>query len=207
MRLRFNKNAEGMINASRFAITSFPYELNENTVLEIGMGKGKMLAELAKNNSNKVFIGMEKYSTPALSALRKIEKESLNNMYILIGDANLLDKYFIGKTSTIWLTFSDPWPKKRHFKRRLVYRYFLRKYEDILATNGIVYFKSDNDDLYEFALEELAYIKANIIYKTTDLHNCNFEIENHFTDYETKFFEQKKNINFIAFNFQNKKGK
>ncbi|RMA78510.1 tRNA (guanine-N7-)-methyltransferase [Metamycoplasma subdolum] len=203
MRLRFNKNAEEIIKNSPFSIKDLPFRLDENCVLEIGMGKGKMICELAKNHPEQIFIGLEKYSTPALSAIKKINENNLENLFILIGDANKINEYFSGKCSTIWLTFSDPWPKKRHFKRRLVYREFLKLYELILDNkNGIIYFKSDNDGLYEFALEEIKEYGANLIYHTSDLHNSKFEIENHFTDYEKKFFEQKKNINFIAFNFK-----
>lgn len=202
MRLRHNKNAIILLEDSEFYINNFPYELKENTVLEIGMGKGKMLSELAFLHPEINYIGMEKYSTPALSALKKIEKNSLKNMKIIVKDAIDLDKYFLGKVKTIWLTFSDPWPKKRHFKRRLVYKTFLEQYKRILAKDGMVYFKTDNQGLYVFALEQLKEFKgANIIYQTTDLHNCNFEIENCLTDYEQKFKNEGKNIYFIAFKF------
>ncbi|AZG68489.1 tRNA (guanosine(46)-N7)-methyltransferase TrmB [Mycoplasma struthionis] len=204
MRLRHNKDALDIILNSEYSINSFPYELNNKTVLEIGMGKGKMLCELAKNHPEITYIGLEKYSTPALSALKRFKEAKITNAKILIGDAIKIEEYFSNKINTIWLTFSDPWPKKRHFKRRLVYRDFLKKYESILAEDGIIYFKSDNDLLYEFALEELQEYKANIIYNTTDLHNCDYDIENHFTDYEKKFKEMNKNINFIAFNFLKK---
>ncbi|CRH46112.1 tRNA (guanine-N(7)-)-methyltransferase [Chlamydia trachomatis] len=90
-----------MLEDSEFYINNFPYELKENTVLEIGMGKGKMLSELAFLHPEINYIGMEKYSTPALSALKKIEKNSLKNMKIIVKDAIDLDKYFLGKVKTI----------------------------------------------------------------------------------------------------------
>ncbi|WP_330463386.1 tRNA (guanosine(46)-N7)-methyltransferase TrmB [Metamycoplasma gateae] len=201
MRLRHNKNAINLLEKSEFYINSFPYKFLPNTVLEIGMGKGKMLSELASLNQNINYIGMEKYSTPALSALRKIEKNNLKNMKLVVADAIELNKFFEGKVKTIWLTFSDPWPKKRHFKRRLVYKTFLEQYKSILDEEGIVYFKSDNLGLYEFAIEQLEEFKAKIIYKTTDFHNCDFEIQNCLTDYEQKFKNEGKNIYFIAFKF------
>ncbi|QJG66425.1 tRNA (guanosine(46)-N7)-methyltransferase TrmB [Mycoplasma phocoeninasale] len=202
MRLRFNRNAEEIIKNSKFSIQELPYQINNESVLEIGMGKGTMLSQLAKNHPEITYIGLEKYSTPAMTAIKKIEELQLENMYILVADANEVDKYFEGKFKTIWLTFSDPWPKKRHYKRRLVYRDFLKKYKTLLANDGIIFFKSDNDGLYNFALEELGECQAKIIYKSEDFHNCNFEIENYFTDYERKFFNEGKAIKFIAFNFQ-----
>lgn len=203
MRLRHNKNALQLINDSNYSIKNFPFHIEKNATLEIGMGKGKMLSEMALDNPKIQFIGLEKYATPALFALKKIENLKLNNMRILIGDANKILEYFDNKFDTIWLTFSDPWPKKRHFKRRLVYRDFLKLYKSILYENGKIFFKSDNDNLYQFALEELLAVNANIIYHTNDLHNkCEYNFKNYLTDYEIKFNLAGKNINFIVFNFK-----
>ncbi|ACF07038.1 tRNA (guanine-N(7)-)-methyltransferase [Metamycoplasma arthritidis] len=202
MRLRYNKNALDFIKNSPYSLKKLPHILTKDTVLEIGMGKGKMICELAKANPTKQYIGIEKYSTPAYSAIKKFETSELKNILVVVADASELSTIFNGKCQTIWLTFSDPWPKKRHFKRRLVYRKFLEIYQKLLLDDGIIYFKSDNDGLYQFALEELAAFGANIIYQTNDLHNCDYQIENYFTDYEKKFYELGKNINFIAFNFK-----
>ncbi|MHA3889463.1 tRNA (guanosine(46)-N7)-methyltransferase TrmB [Metamycoplasma hominis] len=201
MRLRFNKNAETSLMASPMTFKDFPIDNKKNTILEIGMGRGTMLTKLALKHPNIEYIGLEKYSTPAYSALKKAIDLNLENFHIIIGDAINLSTYFKNKIKTIWLTFSDPWPKKRHYKRRLVYRDFLKIYQNILDKDGVVYFKTDNDMLYQFAIDELKEINAKIIYQTSDLHHCNFEIENVFTDYEEKFNKLNKNINFIAFTF------
>lgn len=201
MRLRFNKNAETSLMASPMTFKDFPIDNKKNTILEIGMGRGTMLTKLALKHPDIEYIGLEKYSTPAYSALKKAIDLNLENFHIIIGDAINLSTYFKNKIKTIWLTFSDPWPKKRHYKRRLVYRDFLKIYQNILDKDGMVYFKTDNDMLYQFAIDELKEINAKIIYQTPDLHHCNFEIENVFTDYEEKFNKLNKNINFIAFTF------
>ncbi|RBI34775.1 tRNA (guanosine(46)-N7)-methyltransferase TrmB [Metamycoplasma hominis] len=201
MRLRFNKNAETSLMASPMTFKDFPIDNKKNTILEIGMGRGTMLTKLALKHPDVEYIGLEKYSTPAYSALKKAIDLNLENFHIIIGDAINLSTYFKNKIKTIWLTFSDPWPKKRHYKRRLVYRDFLKIYQNILDKDGVVYFKTDNDILYQFAIDELKEINAKIIYQTSDLHHCNFEIENVFTDYEEKFNKLNKNINFIAFTF------
>lgn len=201
MRLRFNKNAETSLMASPMTFKDFPIDNKKNTILEIGMGRGTMLTKLALMHPDVEYIGLEKYSTPAYSALKKAIDLNLENFHIIIGDAINLSNYFKNKIKTIWLTFSDPWPKKRHYKRRLVYRDFLKIYQNILDKDGVVYFKTDNDMLYQFAIDELKEINAKIIYQTPDLHHCNFEIENVFTDYEEKFNKLNKNINFIAFTF------
>lgn len=202
MRLRNNPNALKILNDSKYIINQFPYEIKENTILEIGMGKGTMITNMAFDNPSTNYIGLEKFATPALKALRKATNLNLNNFKILIGNANNLLNYFTNKFDSIWITFSDPWPKKRHYKRRLVYRNFLKIYKEILKPNSNIYFKSDNDDLYNFAIEELKYINANIIYTTNDLENSKQQyIKNYFTDYEIKFKEKNKTINFIVFNF------
>lgn len=201
MRLRFNKNAETSLMASPMTFKDFPIDNKKNTILEIGMGRGTMLTKLALKHPDVEYIGLEKYSTPAYSALKKAIDLNLENFHIIIGDAINLSTYFKNKIKTIWLTFSDPWPKKRHYKRRLVYRDFLKIYQNVLDKDGVVYFKTDNDMLYQFAIDELKEINAKIIYQTSDLHHCNFEIENVFTDYEEKFNKLNKNINFIAFTF------
>ncbi|OKL23253.1 tRNA (guanosine(46)-N7)-methyltransferase TrmB [Metamycoplasma hominis] len=201
MRLRFNKNAETSLMASPMTFKDFPIDNKKNTILEIGMGRGTMLTKLALMHPDVEYIGLEKYSTPAYSALKKAIDLNLENFHIIIGDAINLSTYFKNKIKTIWLTFSDPWPKKRHYKRRLVYRDFLKIYQNVLDKDGVVYFKTDNDILYQFAIDELKEINAKIIYQTSDLHHCNFEIENVFTDYEEKFNKLNKNINFIAFTF------
>ncbi|MDC8963227.1 tRNA (guanosine(46)-N7)-methyltransferase TrmB, partial [Metamycoplasma hyosynoviae] len=201
MRLRYNKNADKILKNSEYTITNFPFNVEENSILEIGMGKGKMITEMAFENPNNNYIGIEKYSTVALSAMKKAVALNLNNFKIIIGDAKNILELFNGKFNTIWLTFSDPWPKKRHFKRRLVYREFLLLFKQVLRDNGTIYFKSDNDGLYEFALEELNAINAKIIFNTNDFHNSNFNIKNYLTEYEEKFKNKGKNINFIAFKF------
>ncbi|KDE43033.1 tRNA (guanosine(46)-N7)-methyltransferase TrmB [Metamycoplasma hyosynoviae] len=201
MRLRYNKNADEILKNSEYTITNFPFNIEENSILEIGMGKGKMITEMAFENPNNNYIGIEKYSTVALSAMKKAVALNLNNFKIMIGDAKNILELFNGKFNTIWLTFSDPWPKKRHFKRRLVYREFLLLFKQVLRDNGTIYFKSDNDGLYEFALEELNAINAKIIFNTNDFHNSNFNIKNYLTEYEEKFKNKGKNINFIAFKF------
>ncbi|MDC8917957.1 tRNA (guanosine(46)-N7)-methyltransferase TrmB [Metamycoplasma hyosynoviae] len=201
MRLRYNKNADKILKNSEYNITNFPFNVEENSILEIGMRKGKMITEMAFENPNNNYIGIEKYSTVALSAMKKAVALNLNNFKIIIGDAKNILELFNGKFNTIWLTFSDPWPKKRHFKRRLVYREFLLLFKQVLRDNGTIYFKSDNDGLYEFALEELNAINAKIIFNTNDFHNSNFNIKNYLTEYEEKFKNKGKNINFIAFKF------
>ncbi|QJR43679.1 tRNA (guanosine(46)-N7)-methyltransferase TrmB [Mycoplasma miroungigenitalium] len=199
MRLRYDKNAEPKLQASPYMIkeNQYPIKLDENCIIEIGMGKGEMIVELARLNPTKTFYGLEKYPTVAAKALKKAEEYQLNNFYIIIADAVNIPDIFVGKASTIWLTFSDPWPKARHFRRRLTYKSFLDLYKIIMDENSILKFKSDNDKLYEFSLESFNENDWKIIDFGEDLHQSSYASKNVMTGYERKWSEQGKNINFI----------
>ena len=161
---------------------------NENPIhIEIGMGKGQFLTQLALKNPNVNYIGIEKFSSVLLRASEKLETLELTNVKIINVDALNLNEYFEkDEISRIYLNFSDPWPKNAHAKRRLTSNRFLPVYENILKPDGEIHFKTDNRLLFEFSLESLnnyGLILSNI---SLDLHNSNFE-ENIMTEYEEKF--------------------
>ena len=161
---------------------------NENPIhIEIGMGKGQFLTQLALRNPNINYIGIEKFSSVLLRASEKLETLELTNVRIINVDALNLNEYFeTGEISRIYLNFSDPWPKNAHAKRRLTSNRFLPVYENILNSDGEIHFKTDNRLLFEFSLESLnnyGLILSNI---SLDLHNSDFE-ENIMTEYEEKF--------------------
>ncbi len=157
--------------------------------VEIGMGKGKFLHALAKENPDVNYIGIEKYSTVLLRAVQKMEQEELPNLRFLRMEAEEIAEVFgEGEIDRIYLNFSDPWPKDRHAKRRLPSREFLARYDKILKRDGVIEFKTDNRDLFDFAVEELepAGWKAQVI--TYDLHADPVLMEgNVMTEYEEKF--------------------
>lgn len=202
MRLRNNKNAKLELESCENVIKNFPFKVEKNSTLEIGMGKGQMLIELAQKNPQKIFVGIEKYPTVALIAAKKAKKLELNNFFIIVDDVeNALD-FFEGTFDLIWLTFSDPWPKKRHYKRRLTYEKFLKIYSKILSENGLIKLKTDNDDFFKWSLESLEKNGLNIINKTNDLEKSEFAKDNVKTSYEQKFVSLGKNINFVEFSFK-----
>lgn len=160
--------------------------------VEIGMGKGKFLHTLAKQNPDRNYVGIEKYSSVLLRAIQKMEEEELPNLRFLRMDAEQITEVFEkGEVSGIYLNFSDPWPKDRHAKRRLPSGEFLARYDQILAEGGTIEFKTDNRPLFDFALEELADSawKADVV--TYDLHADAVLCEgNVMTEYEEKFSAQ-----------------
>ena len=163
---------------------------NENEIhMEVGMGKGRFLHEMARLHPEINYIGVEMYSSVLLRALQKMEAEPLPNLKFLCIDARLLPDIFAeGEVDHIYLNFSDPWPKDRHAKRRLPSRQFLARFDMVLKKDGRISFKTDNRDLFDFALEELepAGWKAEVI--TYDLHADKELCEgNIMTEYEEKF--------------------
>ena len=157
--------------------------------IEIGMGKGRFIHTMAKEHPEINYVGIEKYSSVLLRAIQKMEEEELPNLKFIRMDAEDIVKVFgKGEVDRIYLNFSDPWPKDRHAKRRLPSRQFLARYDVILKKDGILEFKTDNRDLFDFAVEELepAGWKAEAI--SYDLHSDSKLMEgNVMTEYEEKF--------------------
>lgn len=172
---------------------------NDNPIhLEIGSGKGRFLMDLAEINPNINYIGIEKYSSVLLRALEKRKEKELVNLYFLRFDAEYLTNIFAeNEIERIYLNFSDPWPKDRHAKRRLVSRQFLNKYDKCLVNDGEVVFKTDNRTLFDFSLEELALAKWNIRCITYDLHKSEYVADNIMTEYEERFVSEGKPIHML----------
>lgn len=163
---------------------------NDNPLrVEIGMGKGRFIMTLAEQNPNINYIGIEKYSTVLLRALQKMEINPLPNVRFIRMDAEeICDVFDEGEVDRIYLNFSDPWPKDRHAKRRLPSQAFLARYDVILRKGGVVEFKTDNRDLFDFAEEQLEGTKWKEDAVTYDLHNNEEMVKgNVMTEYEEKF--------------------
>ena len=163
---------------------------NNNPIhLEIGMGKGRFLMDLAELNPEVNYIGIEKYSSVLLRAIQKQEQRQLPNVIFIRMDAeNITEVFAPAEVDKIYLNFSDPWPKDRHAKRRLLSREFLSRYDKILKPEGRVEFKTDNKDLFDFALEEVEPAGWTLDAVTYDLHNDPVMNEgNVMTEYEERF--------------------
>lgn len=163
---------------------------NDNPIrIEVGMGKGKFIYQLAKMNPDVNYIGIEKYSSVLLRALQKLEGVPLPNLFFIRMDAEEIAEVF-GKEEIdrIYLNFSDPWPKDRHAKRRLPSGEFLKRYDSFLKKDGILEFKTDNRDLFDFALGELDDAGWEAVQVTFDLHHDQeMSAGNIMTEYEEKF--------------------
>ena len=160
--------------------------------LEIGMGKGRFLMDMATLNPDINYVGIEKYSSVLLRAIQKQEQLLLPNVIFLRMDAEYITDVFApAEVDRIYLNFSDPWPKDRHAKRRLPSREFLSRYDKILVPDGRVEFKTDNKDLFTFALDEIEPAGWTLNAATYDLHNDPVMNEgNVMTEYEERFSQQ-----------------
>lgn len=205
MRLRNVKNAKEIVFNSSFVIQS-PKEYrgkynkevfgNNNPIhLEIGMGKGNFLIDKAIKNPNINFIGVEKYESVLCRALEKLEKTDLKNLKIIRMDAIELNEVFDKEIDTIYLNFSDPWPKKRHAKRRLTSHVFLPIYDQIFKDTKNIIQKTDNVLLFESSIVSLSTYGYIIEEISLDLESTG--MENSLTEYEAKFMSQGIKINYL----------
>ena len=164
---------------------------NSNPIhIEIGMGKGSFIMEMARRNPDINYIGIEKYSSVLIRAVEKrVQEPEMNNLFFIRMEAEYIEDVFDeGEVDKIYLNFSDPWPKDRHAKRRLTSKQFLGRYDHILKKDGVVEFKTDNDDLFEFTVEQIpeaGWMPVAVIF---DLHSDEEHVKgNVMTEYETKF--------------------
>jgi tRNA (guanine-N7-)-methyltransferase len=197
MRLRHIPGAEETIASSPYVIqepsihkgTWHQVFKNTNPIqIEVGMGKGRFLMELAASNPDINYIGIERYSSVLLRALEKRAQLELSNIYFMCIDAkDMADIFAPGEVDKIYLNFSDPWPKDRHAKRRLTSPAFLAVYSQILAPEGVVEFKTDNRPLFDYSMEAIPAAGWEIKAHTFDLHHSPMAQGNVMTEYETKF--------------------
>jgi tRNA (guanine-N7-)-methyltransferase len=168
---------------------------NDNPLhIEVGTGKGQFLLGMAKQNPHINYIGIELYESVIVSALDRLIEAEPSNFKLLNVDAAELEKYFKkNDVQCVYLNFSDPWPKKRHAKRRLTYKSFLQSYENILVDEGEIHFKTDNQGLFEYSLMSFSAYGLLLKFLSLDLHSSDFE-GNIMTEYEEKFSQKGQRI-------------
>lgn len=162
--------------------------------LELGCGKGRFTCEMAAKNPDVLFIAIERVPDAMIIAMERAKAENLSNVYFVDGDAEKLCDYFsLDEVDRIYINFCDPWPGKRHARRRLTHENMLKSYRPILKNNAQIHFKTDNKDLFEFSLFQ--FPKAGFILSevTRNLHE--HDVQGVMTDYEEKFHSQGIAIN------------
>ncbi len=204
MRLRKVKNAEEILLNSPYFIEN-PQELkghwqeilkDEKEIhLEIGCGKGQFLIEMAKTHPDIFFIGMEYQKSVLVRAIHKANLEDLPNLKFICFNAESVDSLFSKEIDVLYLNFSDPWPKRRHAKRRLTDSHFLEIYDSIFKKKQEIIQKTDNPILFESSLENLSKHGFTLEKISFDLENT--DIPNIKTEYEEKFINLGYSIYYV----------
>ena len=162
------------------------FEKKQPIHIEIGMGKGKFITEMAQLHPEINYIGIEKFDSVLIRALEKQEEMELSNLKLMRLDAEMIDEVFNHEIDRIYLNFSDPWPKKRHAKRRLTSKEFLKAYDSIFKTTKEIIMKTDNRKLFEYSIMSFTNYGYQIEEISLNLYDDDIK-ENVATEYETKF--------------------
>lgn len=204
MRIRNIKNAQEIIDGSKYIVKdpknyqgkwSLLFNNSNPIDLEIGMGKGDFIIDMALKNPHINFIGIEKYTSIIARACEKLTNYNLPNLKLINGNALNLEQYFNKEINTIYLNFSDPWPKKRHSNRRLTATAFLKIYDNIFQNTKTIIQKTDNLILFQSSIVSLSTYGYTIIDCNLDLANS--EIITSETEYERKFKKEGIKINYL----------
>lgn len=204
MRIRNVKNASNLLKASKYYIDkpevykdgwNKVFKNDSPLMVEIGCGKGDFLIGMATLHPEWNFIGIEAYESVLLRATEKLENRELTNIRVICRNAENLNEYLGEEVDTIYLNFSDPWPKTRHHKRRLTYETFLKKYDEVFIDEAKIQFKTDNDSLFE---DSLCYLNNyGYTFDKISLDLWATELENVLTEYEMKFSSLGYKIKYL----------
>lgn len=180
------------------------FERQQPIHIEVGSGMGKFITTLAQQNPHINYVAIERDKNVMIRVLDKVREHNLTNIKLLCNDAVILTDYFRqGEVDRIYLNFSDPWPKKRHAKRRLTYRSFLALYQQILREDGELHFKTDNRGLFAYSLESMSQFGMYFTKINLNLHQED-EGDNIPTEYEHKFAEKGSRIYRMEAKFHSK---
>lgn len=197
MRLRNVKNKDEIMKSSPYLILNskdykgkwHEYFKNDHPIyIEVGMGKGDFIIENAIRYPDINFIGIEKFDSVIARALQKIP-DGLPNLCMIRMDAIEIEEVFDHEIETLYLNFSDPWPKKRHTNRRLTSSVFLKRYDNLFKNDKVIIQKTDNQQLFEFSLVSLSEYGYTLQYVSLDYHHSGSE-DIIMTEYERKFSEK-----------------
>ncbi|KIJ86762.1 MULTISPECIES: tRNA (guanosine(46)-N7)-methyltransferase TrmB [Staphylococcus] len=203
MRMRYKPWAEDYlkkepnivdIDGSHAGRISEWFDNDQPIYIEVGSGMGQFITTLAAKHPEINFISMEREKSVMIKVLDKVIEQGLTNIKLICNDAIELNDYFKdGEVSRLYLNFSDPWPKKRHTKRRLTYQTYLALYKQVLKDDGEIHFKTDNRGLFAYSLESMSQFGMYFTKINLNLHEEDDE-ENIETEYERKFSDKGSRI-------------
>lgn len=200
------KNADQIVKNSIYTIdnpTAFKgkwknvFKNNNPIDLELGMGRGDFIIEMAKAYPNRNFIGLEINESQMVNAIKKLEFLKLPNLKLICIDAQKIDQIFNKEIDTIYLTFSEPWPKKIDEKKRFTHINYLKLYDKVFKKKKHIILKTDNKILFAYSLETLSNYWYTFKRVSLDLHNDENKIPNIMTNYEKQYFKEKRPIFYL----------
>lgn len=212
MRYNVVKNAEKIIENSSYLVKnpenykgkwSSLFNNNNKICLELGMGRGSFIIQMAKNNPNINYIGLELDKSQTATAINNIKGQNLKNLKIICADARNIINYFGKEIDTIYLTFSEPWPKKQDEKKRFTHESYLKLYDRIFKKDKHIILKTDNKILFASSLESLSNYWYSFNKVSLDLHKDERKIENVMTDFEKQYFKEHRPVYYVDAFFKN----
>ena len=205
------KDADMIVNNSSYVVTN-PVKYknkwhdlfgNKNPIcLELGMGRGDFIIEMAKTYPNINFIGLEINDSQMVMAVNNLKSLKLNNLKLINADAREIDKIFGKEIDTIYLTFSEPWPKRIDETKRFTHVSYLKLYDKIFKKHKHIVLKTDNKGLFAYSLETLSSYWYVFDKVSLDLHNDERNIKNIMTNYEKQYLKEGRAIYYIDAKFE-----
>ena len=212
MRYNVVKNASEIISNSNILVKNPEKYIgkwsevfnNQNPImLELGMGRGSMIIGMAMKYPNLNFIGLELDKNQIATALNNAKNYKLNNLRMIEADAKTIANMFKKEINTIYLTFSEPWPKKQDERKRFSHESYLRIYDRVFKKDKHIILKTDNKILFASSLESLSKYWYSFNRVSLDLHNDERKIENIMTDFEKQYYKEKRPIYYVDASFKN----
>ena len=206
------KNASSILNSSKYYVSDptkykgkwSDFFSNKNPIhLELGTGRGEFIIQMAKKYPEYNFIGLELNESQIATAAKKLERENIKNLKLIKDDARNIVSIFGKEIDTIYLTFSEPWPKKRDEKNRFTHESYLKLYDRIFKKDKHIILKTDNKGLFAYSLETLSQYWYVFDTVSLDLHNDERCIPNIMTDFEMQYFKEKRPIYYLDASFKN----
>ncbi len=176
---------------------------NKNPIfLELGMGRGDFIIDMAKTYPNINFIGLEAIDSQMVRAVENLTNKNLSNLKLINCNAEEVDNIFQKEIDTIYLTFCDPWPKKIDEKKRFTHVNFLKKYDKIFKKQKHIILKTDNKGFFAYSLESLSNYWYTFKRISLDLHHDENPIPNIMTNYEKQYFKEGRPIYYVDARFE-----
>ena len=213
MRYNIVKNSRELIENSPYVIkkpenyknkwASEIFKNNNPIMLELGMGRGSFIIEMALTHPNINYIGLELDVNQIGTAVSNIGSRKINNLRMIQADAKDIINFFGKEINTIYLTFSEPWPKKQDERKRFTHESYLRLYDRIFKRDKHIILKTDNKILFASSLEELSKYWYSFNRVSLDLHNEERNIENIMTDFEKQYYKEHRQVYYVDAFFKN----